>query len=87
MVVMRLDNDIFPDVVVGTRRNTGFEGTVEYAHGFGHLLSESVPTTDISIGAVLTMVGADFNLDGVTDLAVGTQNATTTGKVLVFYRK
>jgi prepilin-type N-terminal cleavage/methylation domain-containing protein len=87
MVVMRLDNDIFPDVIVGTRRNTGFEGTVEYAHGFGHLLSESVPTTDVSIGAVLTMVGADFNLDGVTDLAVGTQNASTAGKVLVFYRR
>ena len=41
MMVMHLDNDIFPDIVVGTRRNTGFEGTVEYALGFGHLLSET----------------------------------------------
>lgn len=87
MMVMHLDNDVFPDILVGTRRNTGYEGTVEYALGFGHLLSESVPTTDTSIGAVLTMTHADFNMDGVQDLAVGTQNSSTRGKVLVFYRK
>jgi hypothetical protein len=87
MVVMHLDNDVFPDILVGTRRGSGFEGTVEFALGFGHLLSESVPTTETSIGAVLTMTNADFNMDGVKDLAVGTQNASTRGKVLVFYRK
>lgn len=87
MLVMHLDNDVFPDILVGTRRNTGYEGTVEYALGFGHLLSESVPLTDFSIGAVLTMTNSDFNMDGVQDLAVGTQNSSTRGKVLVFYRK
>ena len=87
LIVMHLDNDVFPDIVVGTRRNTGYEGTVEYALGFGHLLSETLPITDASIGAVLTMTNADFNMDGVQDLAVGTQNSNTTGKVLVFYRK
>jgi hypothetical protein len=87
MMVMHLDNDIFPDIVVGTRRNTGYEGTVEYALGFGHLLSETIPTTDTSIGAVLTMTHTDFNMDGVQDLAVGTQNSSSRGKVLVFYRK
>ena len=87
MMVMHLDNDIFPDILVGTRRNTGYEGTVEYALGFGHLLSETIPTTEWSIGAVLTMTNEDFNMDGVKDLAVGTQNSSTRGKVLVFYRK
>ena len=87
LMVMHLDNDVFPDIVVGTRRNTGYEGTVEYALGFGHLLSEARPATDISIGAVLTMAHADFNMDGVQDLAVGTQNSGTTGRVLVFYRR
>lgn len=87
MMVLHLDNDVFPDILVGTRRNTGYEGAVEYALGFGHLLSETVPTTTYSIGAVLTMTNSDFNMDGVTDLAVGTQNTSTRGKVLVFYRK
>jgi hypothetical protein len=84
---MNLDNDIFPDILVGTRRNTGFEGTVEYALGFGHLLSESIPITDTSLGAVLTMTDADFNMDGVKDLAVGTQTSSTGGKLFVFFRK
>ena len=87
MRVMRLDNDIFPDILVGTRRNTGFEGTVEYALGFGHLLSETIPITDTSLGAVLTMTDADFNMDGVMDLAVGTQTSSTGGKLFVFFRK
>jgi len=80
-------NALFPDIVVGTRRGSGYEGTVEFALGFGHLLSETQPTTDYSIGAVLTMTHADFNMDGVEDLAVGTQNSSTRGKILVFYRK
>jgi hypothetical protein len=87
MMVMHLDNDVFPDILIGTRRNTGYEGTVEYALGFGHLLSETIPLSDLSIGAVLTMTHADFNMDGVQDLAIGTQNSGTTGKVLVFFRR
>ena len=87
LIVTRLDNDVFPDTVIGVRRNNGFEGTVEYALGFGHLLSEPIPITEWSIGAVLTMTESDFNLDGVSDLAVGTQNSSTAGKIFVFFRR
>ena len=87
LIVTRLDNDVFPDTVVGVRQNNSYEGTVEYALGFGHLLSEPSPITEWSIGAVLTMTEADFNVDGVNDLAVGTQNSSSSGKIFVFFRQ
>lgn len=87
LLVTHLDNDVFPDTVIGVRRNNAYEGTVEYALGFGHLLSEPIQLTEFSIGAVLTMAEDDFNLDGVNDFAVGTQNSSTRGKIYIFFRR
>jgi hypothetical protein len=87
LVITHLDNDIFPDTVIGVRQSSSYDGRVEFALGFGNLLSEAIPITDYSIGAVLTMTEDDFNSDGVSDLAVGTQNSTSSGKLFVFFRQ
>jgi prepilin-type N-terminal cleavage/methylation domain-containing protein len=87
MVITHLDNDVFPDVITGVRYGYGFDGTVEYARSFGHLPSVTTPTTTTSIGAVITMDEGDFNMDGVPDLAAGTQNTTSSGKVFIFFRQ
>jgi hypothetical protein len=87
LLMTRLDNDVFPDVIVGVRAGYTFDSTLEYARGFGHLPSESVATTDWSIGAVITVTEGDLNMDGVTDLAAGTQTSSSSGKVFVFFRQ
>ncbi len=83
----RVDNDIFPDLLIGTRVSNLYQGMVELALGFGYLPSQPTLITENPIGAVVTMTLNDFNLDNGTDLAVGTQNSATMGQVVIFYRQ
>ena len=83
----KVDNDIFPDLLIGTRVSNLYQGMVDLALGFGYLPSEPTLITPNPIGAVVTMTLNDFNLDNGTDLAVGTQNAATMGQVVIFYRQ
>ena len=87
LILTRLDNDIFTDVVVGVRSGTGYEGTVKFARAFGHLPAEPESVSTSSLGAVMTMTESDFNKDGVADLAAGTQNSSTSGKVFILFRR
>lgn len=87
LAISHLDNDVFPDVIVGVRSGYTFDGTIEIARSFGHLPSETQPTTEWSIGAVITMTEGDFNMDGIPDLAAGTQTSSTSGKVFIFFRR
>ncbi len=86
MRMANLDNDVFPDIIVGTR-TASYEGTVEIARTFGFMPSAPQLITESSIGTVMTMTVNDFNLDNAADLAVGTQNSGTSGKVFIFYQQ
>ena len=88
LVTGYVDNDIFPDVIVGTRASdVYFSGHVQLARTFGYLPSEGRLLEENAIGVVMTMTGKDFNLDNVLDFAVGTQESSSRGKVYVFYRR
>lgn len=87
MESLKLDNDVFPDLLIGTRTSNVYQGYVLMALGFGYLPSAATHVTENLIGAVVTMTTADFNLDNATDFAVGTQNAATQGQVVIFYRQ
>lgn len=87
MEMLKLDNDVFPDLLIGTRTSNTYQGYVLMALGFGYLPAEATQITSNLIGAVVTMTTNDFNKDNAMDLAVGTQNAATQGQVVIFYRQ
>jgi prepilin-type N-terminal cleavage/methylation domain-containing protein len=88
LVTGQVDNDVFPDLIVGTRTSeSNYTGNVELARTFGHLPAEARLLNADPIGVVMTMTGNDFNLDNVLDFSIGTQEASDRGRVYVFYRQ
>lgn len=82
-----MDNDMFPDLLIGTRTSSIYQGDFELARTFGYLPAHATPITNTSLGAVVTMTLNDFNMDNAMDLAVGTQNSATEGQVVIFFRQ
>jgi hypothetical protein len=87
MYAFPMDNDMFPDLLIGTRTSSTYQGDFELARTFGYLPAQATPITDSQLGAVVTMTLNDFNRDNAMDLAVGTQNSATEGQVVIFFRQ
>lgn len=87
LAAAKLDNDIFPDLIVGTRRSTSYDGQVVVYRSFGFLPDTGAVISSTGIGEIVTMTNADFNKDGAPDLAAGTRTSATTGKVVVFFNE
>jgi len=87
MKVTQVDNDAFPDLLVGTRYGSTFKGQLDLARGFGYLPSVPTLVNDVPLGAVVTMTVNDFNLDSASDVAIGTQDDSSSGRVIVLYRQ
>ena len=85
MTCLFADNDVFPDVVVGTRIDNAYNGVVTLYRAFGYLPDNGQVISGNSVGEVVTMTTGDFNKDGAGDLATGTRTAAATGKVVVFF--
>lgn len=87
LIVQQIDNDVFPDLLIGTRSGASYEGMIQLARPFGYLPGEPQDVTETAIGTVVTMTTSDFNLDNVMDVAVGTQNSATQGSVILLFRR
>ena len=87
LAAAKLDNDIFPDLIVGTRRSTSYDGQVVLYRNFGFLSDKGTVISSTGVGEIVTMTNADFNKDGAPDLAAGTRTSATTGKVVVFFNE
>lgn len=85
MVSLFADNDIFPDIIVGTRIDNAYNGKVVLYRAFGFLPDVGELLSGADVGEVVTMTAGDFNKDGASDLATGTRTAASTGKVVVFF--
>ena len=85
LVSLFADNDIFPDIVVGTRIDGAYNGRVTLYRAFGFLPDVGQVISGDTVGEVVTMTAGDFNKDGASDLATGTRTAASTGKVVVFF--
>lgn len=82
-----MDNDIFPDLLVGTRMSAAYDGQVVLYRAFGYLPTSGTVISSTGSGEVVTMTTADFNKDGAPDLATGTRTSVSTGKVVVFFNE
>jgi len=83
----KVDNDVFPDLFVGTRTGTAYTGAVVLYRAYGFLPEKGTVISSSSVGEIVTMVSADFNKDSAPDLAVGSRTSVSTGKVVVFFNE
>jgi hypothetical protein len=86
LVAAKIDNDVFPDIIAGTR-NGLYSGAVQLYRAFGYLPSTPQHVSTTQVGEVITMTSADYNKDGAPDLAVGTRTSATAGKVVIYFNQ
>jgi hypothetical protein len=80
-----VNNDVFPEVFMGTRSSAFFAGDIYLLVTFGLLPSEGRKLNGVSIGEVVAMKLADFNQDNWTDIVVGTRTSSSQGKLFVYF--
>lgn len=84
---LRIDNDVFPDLVVGTRNGSSYTGDVVIYRAFGFLPLNGTVISTSGSGEVVTITSDDFNKDGAPDIAVGTRVSSSAGKVVVYFNE
>ncbi len=84
MATSYLDPDVFPDVIAGIRSNS-YAGSLNVYRTFGYLPSSGTAWSHNGSGEVVTLTVDDFNIDGLSDIAVGTRTAATTGELVVYF--
>lgn len=78
--------DVFPEVFFGTRNSSFYQGDCYVMETFGMLPTAGRKlNTSSTIGEVVTMQIADFNLDGLKDLVIGTRYSSTQGKLIIYF--
>ena len=87
ITTMKVDNDIFPDVVVGTRNSATYNGEVVVYRAFGFLPLNGTVISSSGSGEIVTLTSDDFNKDGAADIAVGTRVSSTSGKVVIYFNE
>lgn len=85
LITTHVDNDVFPDIIVGTRTNDTYGGAVVVYRAFGFLPSQGLTISNSQVGEVITITVGDFNKDGAPDLAAGTRVSGSTGKVVIYF--
>jgi hypothetical protein len=85
MVADNFNGDVFPDIMVGTRSTSFYQGDLYFLPTFGALPSSGVPINDTAIGEVVSMALADFDKDNRTDVLVGTRTTSVQGKLLIYF--
>ena len=86
LAAARVNPDIFPEVFFGTRKSAVYTGDALVMETFGMLpTSGRLLNKTIAIGEVVTMGLADFNVDNMLDLVVGTRFSATQGKLIIYF--
>ena len=84
LVSAYVDNDVYPDIITGTRNSNAYTGQVVVYRAFGFLSTGTV-ISNSTVGEVITITTGDYNKDGAPDLATGTRVSASTGKVVVYF--
>lgn len=85
LATARVDNDVFPDLFVGTRSGTAYAGQVLLFRAYGYLPTTGTVISTNGVGEVITLTAGDLNKDGTPDIATGTRTSSTTGKVVIYF--
>ena len=83
--VLRINNDVYPDVAIGTKSSDFYTGDIFVLPAYGTLPSAGIKINLDSHGEVVTMDIADFNRDNKPDIVFGTRTSATEGSLVVYF--
>jgi hypothetical protein len=81
----RLDGDIFPELIVGTRNSNFYTGDLLVIQEAG-TKNEKISNVKVNVaGEVVTIDVADMNKDSYSDVVVTTRTSATAGKLAIYF--
>ncbi|MFO7915002.1 MAG: SdrD B-like domain-containing protein [Candidatus Krumholzibacteriales bacterium] len=83
--ILRVNNDIYPDVVYGTRSSSLYTGNIYVLPAYGTLPPSGTKINKTEAGEIISIDVADFNKDGRPDIVVGTRSSATQGKLVAYF--
>ena len=85
IAILDMNNDVFPDVAVGTRTSLLFTGELIVYSSYGTLPSSGTLISQMGSGEIVTIDIADLNKDARPDIIVGTRISTTQGSLIAYF--
>ena len=82
---LSVNNDIFPDIAIGTKTSDLYTGDLIVLPAYGTLPSTGIVINSSNNGEIVTMDIADFNRDGRPDIVLGTRTSATQGSLVAFF--
>ncbi len=85
LAVLNVNNDVFPDLVFGTRNSNVYTGNVYVLPAYGTLPAHGIRINQSSSGEIVSIDVADFNKDNRPDIVVGTRTTATQGRLVAYF--
>ncbi|HMA77238.1 MAG TPA: SdrD B-like domain-containing protein [Candidatus Krumholzibacteriaceae bacterium] len=83
--IIRVNNDIYPDVTYGTRSSSSYTGNIYVLPAYGTLPVSGIQINKTEAGEIISIDTGDFNKDSRPDIVVGTRSSATQGKLVAFF--
>jgi type II secretory pathway pseudopilin PulG len=84
LAVEKLDDDVFPDVIVGSR-TSAYAGELVLLHGLGNPTGHWSSRTLTADGEVVAVAVGDLNQDARNDVIVGTRTTSSLGEISILF--
>ncbi len=85
VAMSRLDADVYPEIIIGTRSSSFFTGDLWVIQEPG-TKNERVTNVKVNVaGEVVSFDIADMNLDGYKDIVVTTRTSASAGKLAIYF--
>ncbi len=85
LVILKVNNDIFPDIAYGTRSSALYTGDIYVLPTYGTLPVSGTKINQSSAGEIISIDVADFNKDSRADIVVGTRFSATQGRLVAYF--
>lgn len=82
---LHINNDVFPDLVYGTRNSTVYTGNIYVLAAYGTLPEHGEQINMTDSGEIISIDVADFNKDARPDIVVGTRSTATQGRLVAYF--
>jgi hypothetical protein len=81
----RLDGDLFPELIIGTRSSLFYTGDLVVIQEAG-TKNEKIMNVKVNVaGEVVTIDVADMNKDSYSDIVVTTRTSASAGKLAIYF--
>ncbi|MBN2184214.1 MAG: VCBS repeat-containing protein [Candidatus Krumholzibacteriota bacterium] len=85
LATTKINNDIFPDILYGTRSSSLYTGDLYILPAYGTLSGYGLKINSTDHGEIVSIDVADFNHDNDPDIVVGTRSSAIQGKLVAFF--